>query len=59
VEAFAAGILAIQHGGEGCEEVFDIAQEQILFVAIVNVEGGAADLGAIEHVFMFTFSWTI
>lgn len=36
--------------GEHFEEVFDIAEEEIVFVAVVGIEGGTADFGAIQDV---------
>jgi len=37
-------------GGHHLPEVFDVAEEEIVLVAVVRVKGGAADLGAIEDV---------
>lgn len=31
------------------EEVFDIAEEEVVFIPVVGVEGGAGDTGAVEH----------
>jgi hypothetical protein len=36
--------------GHGFEEVLDIAEKEIVFIAIVGIKGRAANVGAIEHV---------
>jgi thiazole synthase ThiGH ThiG subunit len=35
--------------GHHFPEIFDVAKEEIVLVAVVRVEGGAADVGAIEN----------
>ena len=35
--------------GHPCPELFDVAHEQIVFVAIVSVKSRAADPGSVEH----------
>lgn len=42
--------VADESGGEHFEEIFGVAEEEIVFVAVVRVEGGAANVGAIEDV---------
>ena len=42
--------IASKHGGKHFEEVFDVAEEEIILVAVVSVERGAADFGAVEDV---------
>lgn len=42
--------VADQGCGEHFEEVFDVAEEEIVLVAVVSVERGAADFGAIQDV---------
>jgi len=41
---------ADESSGHHFEEFFDVAEEEIVFVAVVSVEGGAADFGTIEDV---------
>jgi len=43
-------IVTDEGGGEHFEEVFDVAEEEVVFVAVVGVESGAADFGAVEDV---------
>jgi hypothetical protein len=43
-------VVANEGGGEHFEEVFDVAEEEIVLVGVVSVEGGAANFGAIEDV---------
>src|SRR5580698_3434429 len=47
-DAVGLVVVADECGGEHFEEVFDVAQEEIVLVAVVSVEGRAADFGAIE-----------
>lgn len=49
-QALRASIVPFQLAGTQLKEIFHVAQEEIVLVAIVNVEGGAAHTGAIEHV---------
>jgi hypothetical protein len=49
-DAVRGVVVANEGGGEHFEEVFDVAEEEIIFVAVVGIEGGAADFGAIEDV---------
>lgn len=42
--------VAVEGGRHHFEEIFDVAEEEIVFVAVVRVEGGSADFGAIENV---------
>ena len=49
-DAVGGVVVANEGGGHHFEEVFDVAEEEIVFVAVVSVEGGAADLGAFEDV---------
>jgi hypothetical protein len=48
----AVGGVAAAHKSSGHQfpKVFYVAEEQIVLVAVVGVEGGAADFGAIEDV---------
>ncbi len=39
-----------KRGGHHFPEVFDVAEEEIVFVAVVGIESGAADFGAVEDV---------
>src|ERR1700733_8659556 len=41
--------LASEQSADDFEEVLHVAEKQVILVAIVSVEGGAADSGAIEH----------
>lgn len=41
---------ALEGGGNVFEELFDVAEKQVLFVAIVGVESGAAHAGAVEKI---------
>lgn len=47
-DAIGRVVVADEGSGEHFEEVFDIAEEEIVFVAVVGIESGAADFGAIE-----------
>lgn len=47
-DAVGSVAAANQGGGHHFPKVFDIAEEEIVLVAVVGVEGGAADFGAIE-----------
>jgi hypothetical protein len=49
-DAIGRVVVANEGSREHFEEVFDVAEEEIVFVAVVSVEGGAADFGAIEDV---------
>ena len=49
-DAIGRVVVADEGGTEHFEEVFDIAEEEIVFVAVVRIEGGAADFGAVEDV---------
>jgi hypothetical protein len=49
-DAHGSVTVAEEGGGEHFEEFFDVAEEEIIFVAVVGIEGGAADLCAIEDV---------
>jgi hypothetical protein len=49
-DAVGGVVVADEGGGHHFEEIFDVAEEEIVFVAVVRVEGGAADLSAIEDV---------
>ena len=49
-DAIRRVVVADEGGREHFEEVFDVAEEEIVFVAVVGIEGGAADFGAIEDV---------
>jgi hypothetical protein len=49
-DAVGSVSVANEGGGEHFEEIFDVAEEEIIFVTVVSVEGGAADFGAIEDV---------
>ena len=40
--------MADESGGHHFEKIFGVAEEEIVFVAVVRVKGGAADMGAIE-----------
>ena len=48
----AAGFVAAagQSGGDELEEIVDIAEEEVVLVTEVIVEGGAADAGTSENV---------
>jgi len=47
-DAIGRVVVAYEGGGKHFEEVFDVAEEEIVFVAVVGVESGAADFGAVE-----------
>ena len=49
-DAIGSVVVADEGGREHFEEVFDVAEEEIVLVAVVGIEGGAADFGAIEDV---------
>ena len=40
--------VADESGGHHFEKIFGVAEEEIVFIAVVRVKGGAADVGAIE-----------
>jgi len=49
-DAIGRVVVADESGGEHFEEVLDVAEEEIVFVAVVRVEGGAADFCAVKDV---------
>jgi len=49
-DAIGRVVVADEGGGKHFEEVLDVAEEEIVFVAVVGIESGAADFGAVEDV---------
>jgi len=49
-DAIGGVVVADEGSREHFEEVFDVAEEEIVFVAVVGIEGGAADFCAVEDV---------
>ena len=49
-DAIGRVVMADESGGEHLEEIFDVAEEEIVLVAVVGVEGGAADFCAVKDV---------
>jgi hypothetical protein len=47
-DAIGSVVLADEGGGHHFPEIFDVAEEEIVLVAVVRIEGGAADVGAIQ-----------
>ena len=47
-DAIRRVVVADEGGREHFEEVLDVAEEEIVFVAVVGIESGAADFGAVE-----------
>jgi hypothetical protein len=47
-DAVGSVAAADQGGGHHFPEVFDVAEEEVIFVTVVGVESGAADFGPIE-----------
>lgn len=48
-DSLGRGAAPCEEGRQTFEEVFDVAEKEVLFVAEMGVEGGAADAGAIEE----------
>ncbi len=49
-DAVGGVFVADQGRGEHFEEVFNVAKEEIVLVAVVSVKSGATDFGAIQYV---------
>jgi len=47
-DAVGSVVVADEGGRHHFEEIFDVAEEEIVFVAVVRIKGGSADFGAIE-----------
>ena len=49
-EATGVVTFAVEGGGDQGEEIVDVAEKEVVFVADVIVEGGTADAGTVENV---------